>query len=69
MVAPSNGLATHDITTFLHDLPVDEISRLCWTSKTRPTPMMPPMMLCVVDTGRPSLVATVSQTAAAISGR
>ncbi len=28
--------------------------------------MMPPMMLCVVETGKPSLVATVSHTAAAI---
>ena len=62
---PISGLATHDMTTsWVFSQLISSVS--CWTSRTSPTPMIPPIMLWVVETGSPSLVAVVSHIAAAI---
>ena len=64
-IPPISGLATHDMTTFLTTS--QSISEaLCCTSRTNPTPTIPPIIECVVETGSPKRVAIVNQTAAAI---
>ena len=62
---PITGLATQETTTFwTTSQSIKVVSYL--TSNMRPTPRIPPMMECVVETGRPIRVAMVSHVAAAI---